>query len=114
MVPVGIYAYKALTAEVEVTVSECLSFVGPDWFEVALYPGENDTAEITVANASSVSIEVELVSTVTPDPGPKGLTVSIPNKITAPAQGQITFNIGVSANNSVEPGVYRIMIDFER
>ena len=112
MVGGGVWAYKALTAEVETTVDECLSFVGENFFEVSLYPGESDTVEITIANASSVSIDVSLISTITPTG--KGFSVSIPNKITAPALGQVSFDVGVSASKSVEPGIYYLTIDFDR
>lgn len=110
----GVYAYVALTATGEITVEECLSFVGPSTFSVTLYPGEGDTVQLTVANASSVAIDVDLVSTITPDPGPKGLTVDIPKKITAPASGQVTLDIDITAGKSAEPDTYSVSIEFAR
>lgn len=101
----GVYAYVALTGHVEVTVSEALSFVGDSDFSLQLYPQEQQTMQVTVANASSVDMEVDINYTVTPS---GHITVSVPNKITAPAHGQISFDIAVSASKSVAPGVYSI------
>lgn len=110
----GVWAYVALTATGEITVEEALSFVGPSTFSVTLYPGESDIVQLTVANASSADIDVDLLSTITPDPGPKGLTVDIPNKITAPGNGQVTLDIGISAGKSAVPDTYSVTIEFAR
>ena len=110
----GVLAYRALTAIGEVTVVECLSFVGSNTFNVSLYPQESTSAQVTVANASSLDIDVDLNFIVTPDPGPKGLTVSIPNKITVPATGQETVIINITADKGAEPNTYIVTIDFDR
>lgn len=110
----GAYAYVALTATGEVTVEECLSFVGPNTFSVSLYPQESITAQVTIANASQGAIDIDLASTVVPDPGTKGLTIDIPAKITVPAIGQVAVSIIVTAGKSAEPGVYNISILFDR
>lgn len=110
----GVYAYKALTAEVTLTVEECLSFVGDSTFTVSLYPLESETVEITVANASSFDLDVDLLSTIIPDPGAKGLTVTIPKTITVPATGQEVVSVVIEAGKSAEPIAYAITIDFER
>ncbi len=114
VVGVGAWAYTALTGTGEVTVVEPLSFVGPSSFTVSLYPQETETATLTVANASSVALDVDLVSVVTPDPGPKGMTIDIPNSITVAAEGQIVVNIDISPGKSAEPGVYNVSIEFAR
>jgi len=108
------YAYKALTATVEVTVEECLSFIGPSDFQVSLYPGEIITVQVIIDNASSVDIEVDLVAFTDPDPGTKGLSINYPGKITVPALGLETVNIGISASKSAVPGTYTVSIDFDR
>ena len=113
MMAMGIVlAYKALTTEIEVTLEECLSFVGDSSFQVLLYPGETDTVQITISNQSSVPIDIDLVSTVTGGAG--GLIVDIPKKIIAPADGAITVSINMLASKSAVPGNYLITIDFER
>lgn len=110
----GVYAYLALTATGEVTVEECLSFVGPNTFTVSLYPQESETVEITVANASSLDIDVDLISKVSPKGDKKGLTVAIPDVITVPATGQKVVFIDIEASKSAEPIIYEISIQFER
>ena len=101
----AVWAYTALTSTGEITVEECLSFVGPSTFSVSLYPQESETVQLTVANASSQAIGVDLLSTVTPDPGAKGLTVGIPNKITAPAIGQVVVVAAITAMMVAPEGV---------
>jgi len=59
-------------------------------------------------------MDVDLVSAVTPDPGPKGLTITIPNKITVPAGGQTVVNIDITAGKSAEPQSYNVSIFFDR
>ncbi len=110
----GVYAYIALTSTGQVTVQEPLSFIGSNTFAVNLYPQQSTTAYLTVANASPVAMDVDLVSSATPDPGAKGLTVNIPNKITVPGNGQITVTITMTASKSAEPGVYTVSIAFDR
>jgi len=110
----GVWAYTALTASIEVTVEECLSFVGSSTFSVSLYPQESETVSLTIANASSVDMDIDLVSNITPDPRAKGLTVDIPNKITVPASGQVVVDIVMTAGKSVEPGAYSITMEIVR
>ena len=107
----SVLAYRALTAEVEVAIEECLDFVGASTFNILLYPGETDTVQITVSNLSSVDIEVDLTPTIE---GASGLTVDIPRKIIVPAIGEIIIDIDMVASKSAEPGAYFITIDFER
>lgn len=110
----GVYAYVALTATGEVTVQECLSLVGPNTFSVSLYPLESKTVSLTVANASSQAIDVDLLSTVIPDPGTKGLTIDIPSKLVAPAGGQVTITVIITAGKSAVPQVYSLTIEIVR
>ena len=110
----AIYAYRALTSTGQVEVQEALSFVGASTFDVSLFPQESQTAQLTIANASSVAMDVDLTSEVVPDPGAKGLTVTIPNKITVPATGQTVVNISITAGKSAEPQVYSVSIFFDR
>ena len=110
----GVYAYVALTATGEVTIEETLSFVGPNTFSVQLYPQQSISANITIANASPMSLDVDLISLVNPDPGTKGLIITIPSKITVPASGQAVVTIDISASKSVVPGIYNISIQIAR
>lgn len=110
----GVYAYLALTGTVRLTIQEPLSFVGPNAADVALYPQEQTQATFTVANASSVALDVDLTYSITPDPTGKGIVVQIPNKITAPAGGQVAVTVTITASKSAAPGAYTITILFGR
>ena len=112
VIPGSVLAYRALTAEIEVTIPECLDFVGPSSFQVVLYPGETETVQITISNISSVSLEVDLISTVTGGTG--GLTADIPKKITVAGKDETTVSINMLASKGAAPGNYLITIDFER
>lgn len=114
VVGIGVSAYVALTATGEVTVEECLSFVGDSTFSVSLYPQESETVQLTIANASSLDMDVDLLSTVTPDPGAKGMTINVPNKVTVPATGQVTVDIVITAGKSAEPTTYTVSIEISR
>ena len=110
----AVYAYVALTATDDITVEECLSFVGDSTFSVTLYPQESQAEQITVANASTLDMDVDLISTVDPDPGPKGMTVDIPSKITVPGSGQEVIDIIITAGKNAEPGSYTVSIEIIR
>lgn len=110
----GTGAYVALTATGDIGLDECLSFVGDSTFSVTLYPQESVTESLTVANASSFDMVADLLSTVIPDPGPKGITVDIPPNITVPATGEITFDITITADKKAEPGTYDVTIQVDR
>ena len=110
----SVLAYIALTGTGHVTVQEPLSFVGSSSFSVSLYPQQSVSAQLTVANASPVAMDVDLISSVTPEPGAKGLTIGIPNKITVPGNGQTIVTITITAGKSAEPNVYTVSIAFDR
>lgn len=107
---IGVYAYIALMGRIEVEVPEPLSFVGSSDFRVELYPGESVDVSITIANASSANLDVDVGYTASPDPAGH-LSVSIPNKITAPGNGQVTFDVTITALKSATPNIYDI--DYE-
>ena len=110
----AVWAYTALTSTGDVTVEENLSWVGSNTFSVSLYPQESDTVSLTLANASVIDMDVDLTSTVTPDPGAKGLTISLPNKLTVPGRGQIAFDVDIVAGKNAEPQAYTVEILIER
>lgn len=108
------YAYVALTGTGEVTVEECLSWVGPSTFSVSLYPQESQVESLTLANASGVDMDIDITSVVTPDPGTKGLVIDVPKTLTVPAVGQIAFDITITAGKNAEPDTYTVTIDIVR
>jgi hypothetical protein len=110
----GVYAYQALTGQGQVTVVENLSWVGDNTFTVNLYPQESTTETLTLANASSMSMDVDITNTITPDPGTKGMTITVPSKVTVPAGGQSSFDITITAGKSAEPIAYTITFGVER
>ena len=107
-------AFTALTGTGDITVEENLSFVGPSTFTVSLYPQESEVAQLTVANASSIDMDIDLASTVIPDPGTQGLTVDLPNNVTVPGSGQVVIDITITAGKSAEPQVYSVSIEIIR
>lgn len=109
---IGAWAYTALTSQGTVTIDECLSWVGTNTFDVQLYPQGSDTRTLTLANASPDAIDVDLISTITPDL--KGVTIDIDSKITVPASGQASFDVVVNASKSAEPNTYSILIEVSR
>ena len=108
----SVLAYTALTGTGEVTVNECLSWVGENTFNVSLYPQEVKVVNLTLANVSSVAIEVEITSDVSPRP--KGLTVDIPSSIIVPAVGQQMFSITITADKDAEPNTYTVEFEIAR
>ena len=107
------YAYKILTITGEVTVKEAISVVGDTTFSFSLYPQESASKQFTLANASSISLDVSLNYTCTPAPG-NNISVTLPNKVSVPATGQANFTVQVTASKSAEPKSYSISIDIER
>jgi len=108
----GVWAYKALTSTGEVTIDECLSFVGSNTFSVSMYPQGAEVVQLTIANASPDDIAIDLISTITPEL--KGITIDIPKKLTVPAEGQVVVDITISASKSAAPQTYVISIEVDR
>ena len=107
------YAYKILTITGEVEVKEAISVVGDTTFSFSLYPQESASKQFTLANASSISLDVGLSYTCTPDPG-NNISVTLPNKVTVLATGQANFTVTCTASKSAEPTSYSISINVER
>ena len=114
LVSSGVLAYVALTATGDAEVLEPLSFVGSSTFSISLYPQQSEIVQLTIANASPVSILVDLLTLVEPDPGAKGMTFDIPNNITVPASGQIEIDITITAGKNAIPQLYTVTIEVDR
>lgn len=108
----GVLAYTALTATVTIEVEEPLSFVGANTFSVTMYPQGTATRTITIANASPIALEIDLVETIVPPL--RGITVTYPKKIVIPAAGQGAVIVSIAASKSAEPGSYVITIQVTR
>ena len=108
------YAYVALIGTGEVTVIENLSWVGVNSFQVDLYPQESTTESLTLANASSIAMDVDILSTITPDPGSKGMAIDVPSGVTVPGNGQASFSVTITAGKSAEPITYTITFEIDR
>ncbi len=68
--------------------------------------------ELKIANAAPIDIEV--VPAYNSSPPLAGATMSIPNKLTIPKSGQVTFTAQIAVGKSVAPGVFNIQFTFER
>ena len=112
IVGLGAAAYVALTSTGEVTIDECLSFVGDNTFSVSMYPQGEEIVQLTIANASPDDIGIDLISEIIPDL--KGITIDIPKNLTVPAVGQVVVDIAISASKSASPETYSITIQVDR
>ena len=108
------YAYVALTGTGKVTVIENLSWVGDSSFTVSLYPQESVVESLTLANASEVEMDVDIISAIDPDPGAKGMAIDVPAGVTVPANGQAAFSVTITAGKSAEPIAYTITFEISR
>lgn len=108
----GAAAYLALTADIDVTTKEALSWVSGNEFQLSLMPGETAEIVLEIHNASTASLPVTLTKTVSPPLA--GLTVVCPDSFTAPANDNIKFNIVIIALPNVEVGTTTILIEFDR
>lgn len=108
----GAYAYLALTAHVDVETKEALTWVSEHEFNLSMYPGESETLNLVINNASSSNLDVALKSKVTPKL--KGLTVVAPDSIVAVSGADTAFDVVVEASPSVEIGNVAIDIEFDR
>ena len=109
-----VYAYVALTGTGQVTVIENLSWVGENTFDVSLMPQESVTESLTIANASSIDMEIDVTYAIDPDPGSKGMSITIPNKITVPGSGNTSFNVSIVAGKGAEPITYTVTFEVAR
>ena len=107
------YAYVALTGKLTVTVLEPLNWVGASEFTVTAYPTETIIQPLTVSNAAPNDLEFDVLYTIVPDPG-SDVKVSIPKKLTAPAVGQISFDITVTLSKSTAPIIFDINYEIDR
>jgi len=110
----SVLAYRALEGQGEVTVIENLSWVGENTFAVNVYPQESVMETLTLANASTVEMDVDIVSSIDPDPGAKGMSIDVPSGVTVPANGSASFDITITAGKSAEPIVYTVTFNIER
>lgn len=109
----AVYAYTALTAKVDTTLKEPLSWVGENSFTDNMYPKQTITHTVTIHNAcADQSYDLDLTIEVTPIN--KGVTATCLNKVTVPANGDVAFDIAVTATQSVEPGVYHTEVTVDR
>ena len=109
----GAYAYIALTGRLSVTITEPLSWVGDSEFTVDAYPTETIIQPLTVSNAAPNDLEFNILYTVVPDPG-ADVNVSVPNKVTAPAGGQVSFNVTVTLSKSAAPITFDVNYEIDR
>ena len=77
------------------------------------YAGETSVKDVTLSNAASVPIEIDMVETIT-GPTPAELTVTFAKKITVPANDQIMTTVIVKASKSITPGEYTVSISVIR
>lgn len=108
----GVSAYLALTADIQVTTQEALTWVSAHEFEVKLMPGETTEVVMEIHNASTAALPVQLTKSI--NPFISGLTIVCPDSFTAPANDNIRFNVVITALPSVEVGSTRILIEFDR
>lgn len=108
----SVAAYLALTATVDVSVDESLSWVTPNTYSVNLFPGESQTLNLIIHNESSADLTVTLKDKVTPKI--KGLEITLPDTLNALAVANTAFDVVIVATAGVEPGTTQLTIDFER
>lgn len=106
------YAYVALTGTIDVTIEENLSFVGDSSFSFTAYPAESTTQTITIANASSNPMEVDITYSILPVTSE--LSVTMPNKITVPGVGEVDIDLVVSSSKSIAPSSYIVTYEIVR
>ena len=111
LIGVAYAVYTIVSVDGTVTVEEAIT-VAPETFTVTLYPAETVTETLTLSNAGSVGIEVNFIATV--DPVDPEMTVSVPAKVTVPAEGSTTADIDVIASKSAVPGTYTISVGVTR
>ena len=111
LIGVAYAVYTIVSVGGTVTVEEAIT-VSPETFTVTMYPAETVTQTLTLSNIGSVGIEVNFVTAV--DPVSPEMSVSVPAKVTVPAEGSTTAEIEVKASKSAVPGVYTISVGVTR
>lgn len=107
---IGVWAYTALTGEIQLEVQENLSFVGESEFSLEGYPGQTLYQEIT---ASPDDMDIDVGYVVMPDPG-SDLRVDTPKNVTVPGEGEATFEITIVISKSAAPMFYEINYEIIR
>jgi len=100
----AVLAYAALTGQVTGTIEEPLAWVGDSSYDFGtIYPTETVLCSLTVSNAAPNDIEFDVIYTILPVDLSSEITIDIPSKLTAPASGQIQFDIEITASKSAPP-----------
>jgi len=112
MVGIGVYAFNALTGRITGSIEEPLGWVGDSSYDFGvIYPTETVLCPLTVSNLAPNPIEFDVLYTITPVDLDTEITVTIPNKLTAPATGQVEFTIEITASKSAPP-IADLAIDY--
>ncbi len=110
-------AYAIMTIVGTYNVTEPITISPSSWTVgtpgVPFHAGETSIKDVTVTNAASVPIEIDLVETVT-GPSPAEFTVTFTKKVTVPATGSIVVAVTAKASNSTAPGAYTVSIGTTR
>ncbi len=108
---VAFAAYTIVTLVGVYKVTEPITISPSSWTigapGVPFYAGETSTKDVTVTNAASVPIEVDLVETIS-GPSPAEFTVTFTKKVTVPALGNAVVAVSAKAGKSITPGEYTL------
>ena len=108
----GVMAFNALFGSVTGTIEEPLVWVGDSSYDFgSIYPTETVLCPLTVSNLAPNPIEFDVLYTISPADLDAEITVTIPNKLTAPATGQIAFDIEITTSKSAPP-IAELTIDY--
>jgi len=108
----GVLAYNALFGQITGTIEEPLGWVGDSSYDFGtIYPTETVLCPLTVGNQAPNPIEFDVLYTISPVDLGAEITVTIPNKLTAPATGQIAFDIEITTSKSAPP-IAELTIDY--
>ena len=108
----GVLAYNALFGKITGTIEEPLGWVGDSSYDFGtIYPTETVLCPLTVSNQAPNPIEFDVLYTISPADLDAEITVTIPSKLTAPATGQIAFDIEITASKSAPP-IAELTIDY--
>ncbi len=108
----GVLAFNALFGQITGTIEEPLGWVGDSSYDFGtIYPTQTILCPLTVSNLAPNPIEFDVLYTISPVDLDAEITVTIPNKLTAPAAGQITFDIEITTSKSAPP-IAELTIDY--